>query len=110
MVGAVACLTASDAIVKSMSSTYSVGQLLFIRSIFVWPWIIFFALRQGGLHSLRLNSWRGHGLRGLLVIASTFLFVTGLQFLPLATAIAAIFMGPLFITAMAPVVLGERVG
>lgn len=110
MVGAVACLTASDALIKAMSSSYTPGQLLFVRSIFVWPWILFFAFRQGGLRALRLNSLRGHGLRGLLVIGSTFLFVTGLQYLPLATAIAAIFMGPLFITAMAPVVLGERVG
>jgi len=110
MVGAVACLTASDALIKAMSSTYSVGQLLFIRSIFVWPWIFFFAWRQGGLRVLRLNSTKGHVTRGILVIASTFLFVTGLQYLPLADAIAAIFMGPLFITAMAPFILGERVG
>ena len=110
MVGAVAFLTASDAIIKSMSSTYPVGQLLFIRSIFVWPWIFLFAFRRGGLTALRINSVKGHYLRGILVIASTFLFVTGLQFLPLATAISAIFMGPLFITAMAPIVLSERVG
>ena len=110
MVGAVAFLTASDAIIKSMSSTYPVGQLLFIRSLFVWPWVFLFALHQGGLSALRIKSPRGHGLRGILVIASTFLFVTGLQFLPLATAISAIFMGPLFITAMAPIILSERVG
>jgi drug/metabolite transporter (DMT)-like permease len=110
MVGAVAFLTASDALIKSLTNVYPVGQLLFIRSIFVWPWILIFAYRQGGLTALRINSTKGHGVRGLLVIASTFLFVTGLSYLPLANAIAAIFMGPLFITAMAPVVLGERVG
>lgn len=110
MIGAVAFLTASDALIKSMSTSYSVGQLLFIRSLFVWPWIVLFALRQGGLGTLRLKSTKGHVVRGILVIASTFLFVTGLQYLPLANAIAAIFMGPLFITAMAPFVLGERVG
>lgn len=110
MIGAVAFLTASDALIKSMSTSYSVGQLLFIRSLFVWPWIVLFAMRQGGLGTLRLKSTKGHVVRGILVIASTFLFVTGLQYLPLANAIAAIFMGPLFITAMAPFVLGERVG
>jgi drug/metabolite transporter (DMT)-like permease len=110
MVGAVAFLTASDSLIKSLTDVYPVGQLLFVRSIFVWPWIFIFAYRRGGLSALRINSVKGHGLRGLLVIASTFLFVTGLYYLPLATAIAAIFMGPLFITAMAPFVLGERVG
>ncbi|MEM8971383.1 MAG: DMT family transporter [Pseudomonadota bacterium] len=110
MVGAVAFLTASDALIKSLSSFYPVGQLLFIRSVFVWPWILLVAFHKGGFRALRINSAKGHGLRGLLVIASTFLFVTGLQYLPLATAISAIFMGPLFITAMAPLILSERVG
>ncbi len=110
MVGAVAFLTTSDALIKSLSGTYPVGQLLFVRSVFVWPWIFLIALRYGGLHILRIKSTKGHFLRGLLVIASTFLFVTGLQYLPLATAISAIFMGPLFITAMAPLLLSERVG
>ena len=110
MVGAVAFLTTSDALMKSLSGTYPVGQLLFVRSVFVWPWILLVAFHFGGLRVLRINSLKGHGLRGLLVIASTFLFVTGLQFLPLATAVSASFMGPLFITAMAPLLLSERVG
>ena len=38
------------------------------------------------------------------------MFVTGLYYLPLADAIAIAFAGPLFVTALAPLMLDERVG
>jgi drug/metabolite transporter (DMT)-like permease len=49
-------------------------------------------------------------VRALCVVASSFLFVNGLIYLPLADAIAIAFTGPLFITALAPLMLGEQVG
>lgn len=110
MLVGVALLSLNDALIKSLTSNYPVGQLLFTRGFFVFPWIFLFALRQGGLHRLRVKSIRGQALRGICVIASAFLFVNGLIYLPLADAIAVTFAGPLFITAMAPLVLGEHVG
>lgn len=110
MLVGVALLSLNDALIKSLTSNYPVGQLLFIRGIFVFPWIILLALLQGGLHRLRVRSIKGQALRGVCVIASAFLFVNGLVHLPLADAIAITFTGPLFITAMAPLVLGEQVG
>ena len=86
------------------------GELLFVRGLFVCPWILLLAYRAGGLHMLRIKSVKGQALRACCVIASSFLFVNGLRFLPLADAIAVTFTGPLFITAMAPLVLGEHVG
>ena len=38
------------------------------------------------------------------------IFVTGLPYVPLATASAISFTGPFIVTALAPLVLGERVG
>ena len=103
-------LTVNDALVKSLAASYPAGQVLFIRGMFVMPWIFLIAWKLGGLSSLRVRSLRGQVLRGVCVIASAFLFITGLQLLPLADAIAAAFAGPLFVTAMAPFVLGEKVG
>lgn len=105
-----AIITLSDALVKALADTYPTGQLLFIRSVCVWPWIFLFAYRMGGLSSLRIQDIKGQVLRGACVIASAYLFITGLRHLTLADAIAISFMGPLFITAMAPLVLGEKVG
>ena len=44
------------------------------------------------------------------MVAGTFLFITGLRFLPLADAIAITFAGPLFLTALAGPLLGEIIG
>ena len=105
-----AVLTLNDALIKGLAERYSTGQLLFIRGLFVWPWILVFALRSGGLSSLRIHNVGGQALRGACVIASAFLFINGLRHLTLADAIAVSFTGPLFLTAMAPLLLGERVG
>ncbi len=106
----VVLLCLNDALIKSLTLHYPVGELLFLRGIFICPWILILALRAGGLRSLRVTNVKGQAWRGLCVIASSFLFVTGLRYLPLADAIAISFTGPLFITAMAPYALGERVG
>ena len=106
----VVLLSLNDALIKSLTQGYPVGEILFLRGAFVCPWILVFAWRAGGLSALRVVSVKGQALRGLCVIASSFLFVTGLRYLPLADAIAVAFTGPLFVTAMAPYALGERVG
>lgn len=110
VLGGTAVLVLNDALIKTLAETYSTGQLLFVRGLFVWPWILLYAARAGGLGSLRIRNFQGHAVRGLCVIGSSFLFVTGLRHLSLADAIAISFTGPLFITAMAPFVLGETVG
>ncbi len=106
----VVLLSLNDALIKSLTQGYPVGEILFVRGAFVCPWILVFAWRAGGLSALRVVSVKGQALRGLCVIASSFLFVNGLRHLPLADAIAVAFTGPLFVTALAPYALGERVG
>ncbi|MCP5373141.1 MAG: DMT family transporter [Hyphomicrobiales bacterium] len=110
MLAGVALLSLNDALVKTLASRYPLGELMFVRGLFVAPWILLLARRHGGLAALRVRDLRGQALRGLTVIGASFLFVAGLRELPLADAVAVTFTGPLFITALAPVVLGERVG
>jgi len=103
-------LVLNDALIKSLTLGYPVGQLLFLRGMFVMPWVLLLATRAGGLRALRVTNVRGQAWRGACVIAGSFLFVSGLRHLPLADAVAISFTGPLFITAMAPYALGEPVG
>lgn len=110
MLAGIALLSLNDGLVKSLATTYPVGELLFIRGAFVCPWILLLAFRNGGLHTLRARNIKGQILRSCCVIASAFLFVNALIYLPLADAIAVTFAGPLFITALAPFALGEHVG
>jgi len=105
-----AFLTANDAVLKWLTGGYPTGQIMALRGLFVLLPIVFLVWRQGGVSSLRVASVRGQGFRAGLVVAGTFLFVTGLEYLPLADAISITFAGPLFITAMAAAILGETVG
>ncbi len=110
MLCATALISLNDAIVKTLTATYPVGQLLFMRGLFVLPWILLFAYFTRGFGILRIANFKGQTLRAVCVVAGSFCFVTGLRFLPLADAIAITFTGPLFITALAPLILGEKVG
>lgn len=106
-----AVLTLQDGIMKTLTADYPTGQLLAIRSVFIYIPIVFIAMRAGGVQmAWRVNSWRGQALRGLCVVGASFSFITGLIYLPLADAVAISFAGPLFVTAMAPIFLREIVG
>ena len=106
----VAFISLNDALIKSLTGSYPVGELLFVRGLFTLPWVFFLAYRAGGLEELKVKNPRGQVLRSLCVIGSSFCFVNGLIHLQLADAIAITFTGPLFITALAPFALGEYVG
>ena len=105
-----ALLTTNDAVLKWLTGDYPVGQIMFVRGMFVFLPIALLVWRAGGIDALRINSIRGQSLRAVFAFTSGFLFITGLAFLPLADAIAITFAGPLFITALAPPLLGEHVG
>ena len=105
-----ALLTMNDAVLKWLPGDYPVGQSLFIRGLFVLVAISLIVWRSGGLAVIRVNSFRGQALRSGFAFTSGFLFITGLGFLELADAIAITFAGPLFVTALASLLLGEDVG
>lgn len=103
-------ITLSDAITKWLGGVYPVGQMLCARGAFflLILSIVLLALRKS--RSVTVVSWPAHLLRGGLSTGSAFLFVTSLQYLPLADSITIAFAAPLFITALAARFLGEQVG
>jgi drug/metabolite transporter (DMT)-like permease len=110
MMGGGMLLTMNDAVMKWLSSGYPVGQLLFTRAMFSFLIIAVFVRFYGGLASLKITNPRLHVMRGIFVLFGTFSFVTGLRYLALADALAVVFAGPLFVTALAPLLIGEPVG
>ncbi len=103
-------ITLNDAVMKSMTAVYPIGEILFIRGFFVIVPIGLLAWRFGGVSQLRVLNVRTQAIRAALTVLSTFLFITSLRYLHLADALAITFTGPLFITALAAPVLGEQVG
>lgn len=103
-------MTTNDAVMKWLTGSYPTGEIIFLRGMVALLPVIVIARFTGGLATLRVHDWRWQAVRGLCVLASTFFFISGLRALPLADVIATGFTGPLFLTAMAPLFLGERVG
>lgn len=71
------------------------------------------ALHAAGPGGLGLGGGRAarvHALRAALLIAATFCFFAALKWLPIADALAVFFVNPLLVTALSPLILGERVG
>ena len=69
-----ALLTTNDAVLKWLTSDYPVGQLMFIRGLFVFLPVMLIAWRAGGFGLIRVNSFRNQSLR------AGFAFTSGRQF------------------------------
>lgn len=103
-------MSLNNAILKWLSAGYPAGQILFMRSSFIFVPIAFFIWHAGGLKSVRIVNAKVHMWRACCVICSAFLFLNAVRLMPLADVIAITFAGPLFLTMLATPVLGEHVG
>jgi len=107
MVGGMVLLVLSDASAKWLTQGYPVSQVVALRGIVIVSLLAAFGLRTA---TLRVVSVGGHLWRAAFATGSSYLFIFGLAWLPLADASAAAFAGPLFLTALAGPALGEKVG
>jgi len=110
MVASVGIITLNDSLLKWLSADYPVGQIMAIRGLFVFLPVLALAQWEGGLHKLRVHRPSAQAMRAAFVVCGMFLYIGGLRFMPLADAIAITFAGPLFSTALAVPMLGEKVG
>ena len=110
MVAGCALIVFNDVIVKLLTEQYPVGQAMFVRSLFVIPPVLLFALYEGKLANLRVHNFKGQALRSVIVVTGMFLFLTAITMMPIADALAITFAAPLMATALAVPLLGERVG
>lgn len=107
MVIGMVLLVLSDASAKWLTVHYPVTEVVVLRGLVIVALLAIIGLRSG---TLRVVSAKGHALRAVLAVVSSYLFVYGLYYLPLAEATAASFAGPIFLTALAGPLLGEKVG
>ncbi|WP_118138642.1 DMT family transporter [Oceanicella sp. SM1341] len=110
MCAGVAFLSVNDALAKSLTESYPVLQILFMRNMVALPIALLLAWRLGGARALRSHRPLVHLGRGVMWIAATVLFFSSFRFLGLAEATALAFVAPLFITALSALLLREHVG
>tara|TARA_B100000029_G_scaffold483781_1_gene535290 strand:- start:48 stop:980 length:933 start_codon:yes stop_codon:yes gene_type:complete len=103
------CISITDAIFKSLSGSYALHELVFIRATISLALMLPVVLILNGLRSLRTSQPGLHALRGLLIVIANLAFFTGLASLPLAEASAIVFLSPVFTTLFAAIFLRELV-
>lgn len=99
-----------DALIKDMSVTYPVLQLLTIRSLIVLLTIATLALLIGGFRLLKTSRPGLLMIRGVFAFCAFTLYYIALSKLPLADGAAIYMTAPLFVTALSVPLLGEQVG
>jgi drug/metabolite transporter (DMT)-like permease len=99
----------NDALGKWLIATYSVGQLLLIRSVAALAILAPFIGRD-------LRAFKDAPRPGLQALRAAFAtlevacFYWALAYMPLADVMTFYLAGPIYVTAMSPVLLGEHVG
>ena len=109
MLIAMAILPLLDGFAKILGQHLPVLQIVWARMVFSTLVTLPFVLARGPA-----RWWWPHNtgvlvLRGVLLMTSTWLFVTGLKHLPMADTLAIFFVMPLIVTALSPLALKEPV-
>jgi drug/metabolite transporter (DMT)-like permease len=110
MLAGVALFSFNDALGKWLLGTYSVGQILLLRSGFS---LLLLAplLWRAGLAAFRDAPRPGMQiLRVLLSTTEVVMFFWAVTYLPLADAVTFYLAGPIYVTALSAVLLREEVG
>lgn len=109
MVAGCFMLTVSDSAAKLLTESFSVGQVLMVKALMLVAALLLISPLLGPRRVFRVVSWRTQAVRAFLTAAGSYLFVSGLDALPLSTAATLALTGPLFVTALAPWFLRERI-
>src|SRR4051794_39174900 len=104
----VSIFSVQDVIVKGLSATFPVHEIVVLRSVVALPVLLVFTLQHstGRVVPARLGL---HAARGLALFAAYFTYYLALAAMPMADVVAICFAAPLIITALSGPVLGERV-
>ena len=110
MLAAMAVVPVMDGVAKHLSASFPVLQVVWARYFFHLLILFPVVLWRHGAGALLLRRPWLQLIRGGFLLGSTILFFAAIAVMPIADALALVFVAPLVVTALSPVVLGERVG
>ena len=99
-----------DGIAKHLSADFDVFQVVWARYFFHLIILLPIVLWKHGAAGLLPERPVAQVLRGALLLVSTIFFFAAIAVMPLADALALVFVSPLVVTALSPWLLGEQVG
>ncbi len=104
------CISLNDVVMKLLSNSYPLHQLVLIRSVgglFLGFLILQF---EGSWRLLKINKKFLLIFRCLMMVTANLFYFTALVILPLADATALFFVAPIFISILSSILLKETVG
>jgi drug/metabolite transporter (DMT)-like permease len=104
----VSIFSLQDAIVKGLSGTYPVHEIVVLRSLVALPVLVAVAFVVDG-KAPRLHRLGLHLVRGLALYISYTSYYLALAHLPIAECVALYFTSPFFVASLSLPMLGERV-
>lgn len=110
MLLAILMFSLNDVLGKWLVSTYSVGQLLLVRSGMAMLVLTPFIIRIGWRTLFDIERPKLMALRAALTTVEIGCFYYAVAYMPLADTITFWMAGPIYVAALSPLLLGERVG
>ncbi len=102
--------TVMSTLIKLVSGDFPVGELVFYRSFFaLMPLLAWLAARGEIIDAVRTHHFKGHAKRSIAGSCAMFSGFAALSFLPLPDATAIGYATPILATALAALVLKEKV-
>ena len=104
------CLSVNDVLVKGLSSSYPIWEVIFFRAfsgviISVVPLVAVF-----GWQTLKTKKPIGHSIRAFSSVACVVFYFFGLKYLMLSENVAIVHSAPILATLLAIPILGEKLG
>jgi len=110
VIGAMMAFSVQDLVVKLILAEMSVWQMQMLRSLAGMGLLALMAVLVGQRSSLLPSQWIWPFVRAVFMACAYVFFYVSLPFLSLSQASATFFIGPMLITVLAAVFLGERIG
>ncbi|HCV48704.1 MAG TPA: hypothetical protein DGQ22_02705 [Rhodobiaceae bacterium] len=99
-----------DTSVKALTSSASIWQLMFIRSLIVVSILGLWAFSSGVVHQIKPKTWFWPIIRAICMSLAYTFFYASLPFVALSEASSCFFTAPIFVCVFASLFLGERIG
>ncbi len=110
LVAAAILIPVSDGFAKMLAQDLPAAQIVWLRYGAQTLLILPVALWWHGRRIFRTQKPLTQALRSALITAAAFCFFSAITTIPLADTVAVFFINPFVVTALSPLVLGERVG
>ena len=110
MILAMLIIPVMDGIAKDLSVRYSITQITWARYFIHFIFMLPLVLMQFSLPTLFPKNPSLQLFRSSLLMCSTFLYFWAISLIPLADAIALIFIYPIIVTVLSALILKEHVG